>query len=92
MQLLKLKLRATTQLSNNYRHGAYMQDHGSCSITIIEAFDPEDDALALHDEEIEHLIECMGGANRRHEDTGYDAMRADGISRDNAREYVSMGL
>jgi len=39
-------------------------------------------------EERWQIIEIMGVARSRHEDTDYDAMLASGISRDNAREYI----
>lgn len=83
-----------TLTSENRRHGAYMRAHGACSETIFDAYDEDEGTLALHlhDEEIEHLIGAMGGAGSRHEDTDYDEMRACGISRDNAREYVAMGV
>jgi hypothetical protein len=75
-------------LDTNRKHGAYMQEHGACSETILAHYDAEDKTLSLHDEEIEHLICAMGGASRRHEDTDYDDMRASGVSRDLARELA----
>jgi len=77
---------------NNWKHGAYMQSHGSCSETIVDAYNTEKKELELCEEEIENLIGAMGGASTRHEDTSYDDMRASGISRDNARELLKMGL
>ena len=73
-------------LENNRNHGAYRKEHGSCSERILSEMTA--DGLGLADDEIESLIDAMGGASYRHESTEYDEMRSRGISAESAREFI----
>ena len=75
-------------LDENYQHWSYKEDHGRCSVKIINSFNPETDVLDLHDEEIISLCEAMWIANDRHQNTDYDQMLSDWISKDIARRLA----
>lgn len=79
---------AYESVKENYNHGSYMNDHGSCSMTIINSLNQETLELELEDDSIIELLKMMDCAQSRHNDTDYDLLREQGISRDTARNLI----